>query len=547
MMKICWTTVMATGVGAGLAVALLCMPAAKAQVRRPNPAINPSTLTELRSQDDRIHQMVRRGELRPRGSRVDTLVAGRRIERADQYHRGVRVFGGDVARQVADGQVVSIFGTLYDDITVDTNPQVGEPQARRYVETLAGVRLGAPREGELVVLPRESGEYALTWRIRAFSGTDLREYFVDAHSGALVFEYSDLQTQSAVGRATGVLGDSKKISATRSSGAFTLDDALRPPALRTYDMKGDPFRTQDVINRRVTLLQSDLGTDSDNAWQDGPLGDAHIYTGYTYDYYFSRFNRRGLDDANRRMQTLVHPVRRTDFAQHFGSFSLFFNNAVYFGDGLMLYGVGLPPNVTSNGRRWDHTAGAIDIVAHEITHGVTEFTSDLIYLNESGALNESFSDIMGTAVEFFIQQPGGGLMQADYLCGEDVVRGPTNGIRSLANPVDYGHPDHYSIRFTGTADGGGVHINSSIPNHVFYLAIEGGTNRVSGLGVQGVGSANRRQIETVFYRAITQLLPANATFSMARAATIQAARDLYGGESLPERAITEAWTAVGVE
>jgi Zn-dependent metalloprotease len=91
-----------------------------------------------------------------------------------------------------------------------------------------------------------------------------------------------------------------------------------------------------------------------------------------------------------------------------------------------------------------------------------------------------------------------------------------------------------------------VHINSGIPNHVFYLAIEGGVNRVSGLRVEGVGSANRVQIETAFYRAVTQLLPASATFSMARAASIQAARDLYGPGSAAGRALTEAWDAVGV-
>jgi Zn-dependent metalloprotease len=91
-----------------------------------------------------------------------------------------------------------------------------------------------------------------------------------------------------------------------------------------------------------------------------------------------------------------------------------------------------------------------------------------------------------------------------------------------------------------------VHINSTIASHAFYLAIEGGTNRTSGLAVQGVGGGNREQIEKVFYRGFTQLLPSNATFSLARAATIQAARDLYGAGSAPERAVTQAWTAVGV-
>jgi Zn-dependent metalloprotease len=210
----------------------------------------------------------------------------------------------------------------------------------------------------------------------------------------------------------------------------------------------------------------------------------------------------------------------------------------------MVYGVGLPPGVTLSGRAWTYVSGALDIVAHELTHGVTEFSSNLIYRNESGALNEAFSDIMGTSAEFFFQAPGDGPLKADYLCGEDVIT--PGGLRSMENPAVRGDPDHYSRRFLGTSDNGGVHINSGIANHAFYLAIEGGTNRTSGLEVQGVGSANREQMEKVFYRAFTQLLPSNATFATARAATIQAARDLYGANSAPERAVTQAWTAVGV-
>lgn len=537
----------AAGCAVAAAALLTTMPPLQAQGPRGLAGIVPRSLTELRMQDARVDRMRRGGDLRIRESREDKLVPGRRIERADQYHRGVRVFGADIARQFAGAQTVSVFGTVYDGLTINTNPVIPEIDARRRVEDRAGVRLGPSRAGELVVLPHEAGSPTLAWRIRAATGDDVREYFVDARSGVIVFDYSDLQTQSAVGRATGVLGDSKKVSAMRAGGGFSLEDALRPPTIRTYDMKGDPFRTRNVINGLVQLAASDLGTDADNTWQDGALSDAHIYSGYTYDYYFKRFNRRGINDANLRMQTLVHPVRRADFAQYASQFSVFFANAVYYGGGLMLYGVGLPDGVTSNGRSWDYASGAIDIVAHEITHGVTGYTSGLIYRDESGALNESFSDIMGTAVEFFFQPQGNGSMRADYLCGEDIARGAAPGIRSLASPIERGHPDHYSIRFTGTTDNGGVHINSAIPNHVFYLAIEGGTNRVSGLSVEGVGGANRQQIESVFYRAVTQLLPANATFAMAREATIQAARDLYGTGSAADRAMTQAWTAVGVQ
>ena len=84
-------------------------------------------------------------------------------------------------------------------------------------------------------------------------------------------------------------------------------------------------------------------------------------------------------------------------------------------------------------------------------------------------------------------------------------------------------------------------------NHVFYLAIQGGTHRLSGIRVDGVGLANRLQIERAVYRAFTSMLPSGATFSMARASTIQAARDLYGAGSAPERALIQAWDAVGVQ
>ncbi len=125
------------------------------------------------------------------------------------------------------------------------------------------------------------------------------------------------------------------------------------------------------------------------------------------------------------------------------------------------------------------------------------------------------------------------------------------GIRSLANPAQFGDPDHFSKYVTVAADSahdyGAIHTNMTIATHAYYLAIEGGTNRTSGLSVQGVGTANRDQIEKVFYRAFTQLLPSNATFSLARAATLQAARDLYGAGSAAERSVTQAWTAVGVQ
>jgi thermolysin len=517
------------------------MPIAAQQPGRGRVTIGPTSTAALREWAPRLDSLRRSGELRLRIRRDDSLVAGRAHERYDQYHRGVRVFGADVAEQLNGGQVVSAFGNVYDGVDVDTSPAIEADRAREIIEARAGVEIG--RAPELVILP-QGDSYVLTWRVRAATPGDVREYFVDARDGTIAFDYSDLQTQSAVGRGQGVLGDPKKVSVSPSGGQFVTTDRLRPPAINTYDMRGDFVRTINYLNEVIQLTTNDLASDADNSWTDGAVVDAHVYAGWTYDYYFKRFSRRGLDNRDLPLINIVHPARRADFVQTFPIVPDFYLNAGYYGDGVMLYGEGLPAGRTIGGQTVDFFSAALDIVAHELTHGVTQYTSNLIYQNESGALNEAFSDIMGTAVEFYFQQPGSGTLRADYLMGEDVFR--PGGIRSASDPQAYGDPDHYSRRFTGSDDNGGVHTNSGIANNAFYLAIEGGTNRTSGLSVQGVGAANREQIERVFYRAFTQMLPANATFAVARAATVQSARDLFGANSAAERAMTQAWTAVGV-
>ena len=501
--------------------------------------------SEVRQWEGRIRSLQRSGDLRLRERRADTLVRGRSHERLDQFHRGVRVYGADVAQQEAGGQLVSVFGRLYEDIDAETTPRVERDTARAIVERRAGTLLGPRRQPELVVLPLDDGRFVLAWRLRAAAGSDVREYFIDANTGGVALEFSVRKTQSAVGRATGVLGDSKKISVTPNAGRFLADDSLRPPAITTYDLRGDFNRALDIINGFVPPTINDIASDTDNVWTDGAAGDAHIYSGWTYDYYFKRFGRRGLDNADLAIRSIVHPVRRQDFDAAFDIVPDFFLNAAYYGQGLMVYGVGLPPGLLLSGNQTvDFFSGALDVVAHELTHGVTEYSANFIYLNESGALDEGFSDIMGTSIERFFQPEGTGLMQADYLIGEDIVR--PGGIRSMSDPGAFGDPDHYSRRFTGSDDNGGVHINSGIVNQAFFLAVEGGANRTSGIVVQGVGGGSREQMERVFYRAFTQMLPASATFSMARAATIQSARDLFGAGSAAERAVTGAWTAVGV-
>ncbi len=509
----------------------------------PSARVAASSGAPLREWSSRVDGLLASGDLAVRLVRDDTMIPGRRHERLAQLHRGVPVFGGEIARQSDASGALTVFGTLYEGIDVDVRPRLSPAEAEARLAARGGRPFGPRGAPELVVLPLEGGGYRLAYRIRAFfeESLDVRQSFLDAATGELLREYSDIQKQTA-GTGTGVLGDPEKVSVMPGGSGFTTSDRLRPPAISTYDFRFNLNRLILFLNADGSpsnLAASDLGTDADNVWTDGALVDAHVYAGFTYDYYYKRFGRQGLDNANIAMHSITHALRREDWRQYSTDTVLtFFANAFYIGEGVMYYGDGLPPNVTVGGQHVNYLAGALDIVAHELTHGVTDYTSELIYEGESGALNESFSDVMATGVEFYFQ-PG----KADYLAGEDVFT--PGGIRSLQSPTAFGDPDHYSIRYTGSADNGGVHTNSGISNNAFYLAIEGGRHRL-GATVQGVGAANREQIERIFYRAFTAFLPPSATFSQARAATVQAARELYNPGSAAETAVIQAWNAVGV-
>lgn len=517
-----------------------------------------AALAALRVWDQYVTAMERDGSLSRIEIAADANVAGRTHERLSQRHRGVRVFGGELTRQRNGfGQTVSLFGSVYDQIDVNPAPSLTRTTARAAVTAAGGGALvdlgpGEELDLELVVLPTAGPSGTLTWMGRTLSASDGLVYrvFVDAGTGAVVDRYMDTWTQvpasARIGLGTGVFGDQKKIS-TRSDGSmFTTVDLYRPGSNRTYDMRGDAARANRVFTNQQPLVDSaDLAGDTDNTWDAaaGAVVDGHVYAGFTYDYFFRKFSRQGLSGTNITIRSIVNPARPEQVSTLGAQYPLFFNNAAYYGSGYIAYGVG---SVNSTGTTTSYNfASALDIVAHELTHGVTGFSSRLIYRDESGALNEAFSDIMGICVEFANQQLGTGRRLAEWHAGEDVSTSGTP-FRNFVTPMSRNHPDHYSIRYTGTGDNGGVHINSSIANHAFYLAVMGGTNRVSGLAVTGVGFGNLNQMEQVFYRAFTQMLTPSSDFAAARAATIQAARDLYGASSAAERAVIQAWTAVGV-
>lgn len=528
----------------------------------PTLSIQTVSVDQLRTWDAFITQQSRSGNLRLHALTRDPLLPERIVERFDQFHNGVKVWAADVVRDSERGVPISVFGELVSpNLAISTQPTLSSDDATARLLLAGGDDGRILGPVELVVMHVETDVYRLAYTAVVSGEADIVRSFVDAQTGVELLRYRDVQTQAAVGTGRGVLGDLKKLSVEPNGGTYIAFDRHRPPVIETFDMRGNVGRFKAWMNGLLPYLFSDFGNASTNVWTDPAVVDAHVHVSWTYDYYYKRFGRHGLDDHDGPIDIVVNPLTQQGALSASSSDLGYAINAAWCsecgpaGHGAMFFGSGIPAGFsTTSGRNYTYFSGALDIAAHELTHAVTTATSNLAYHNESGALNEAFSDMMGKSVEFFYHPAGAGVGQADYVLGKDISRavrpGVLSGDRSMANPRLYGDPDHYSgylrLPDTPAGDNGGVHHNSGIPNNAFYLAIEGGTNRTSGLSVQGVGAANREQIEKVFYRAFTTLLPQGATFSTARIATIQSARDLYGAGSTVERAVTQAWDAVGV-
>ena len=257
---------------------------------------------------------------------------------------------------------------------------------------------------------------------------------------------------------------------------------------------------------------------------DACVDDAHDFAGDTYDFYNTFFNRDSLNNNGLTLKSTVH-------------YSSNYNNA-YWDGSQMVYGDG-------DGSTFICLARAVDVVAHELTHGVTEYTANLTYSNESGALNEAASDIMGAAIEAWI---AGGVSANTWKLGEAIYTPGTSGdaLRYMNNPtIDGQSTDYYPERYTGTQDNGGVHLNSGIANLYFYLLSQGGTHPrgktstvVSGIGITDAAA--------IWYRGLSVYMGPSTTFAEARANLTSAAEDLFGAGSTQATQVGNAWTAVGV-
>ena len=241
-------------------------------------------LDAVRGWDQTVTELQRASRLRRRSLEADRGVPGRTFERLDQIHQGVRVFGADVTRQTNEfGQAVSVFGTIYEAIAVDTAPEITATRAALILASAGNGVVGPDSEQELVVLPLDGGA-RLTWMARVFSKVDghVERIFVDARSGAVVHSYNDTWTQAAAtASGTGVAGDSltMPVSVSRSllTGSVQAVDLKRPGNNTTFDLKGNPVRTVALLNGTASFPSRTLrATATTRTGPNHPLGaDLH--------------------------------------------------------------------------------------------------------------------------------------------------------------------------------------------------------------------------------------------------------------------------------
>jgi thermolysin len=424
-------------------------------------------------------------------------------ERYRQYVGEAEVLGGQLTiYRDAAGVRDAVVGAYYVGLQLANTVRLTADAA----QGIAAARrndAGAAWNVGLMINPGTSRYF---YRVES-RGVDARWfYWIDADTGAVLNEYDGLTTGSGVG----VLGDTKSLSGLTVKSGSTYQLVSNDGRQKTYDAQN---RSQ---------LPGVLATDADDTWNTAgrtspgqhALVDAQFYAKVTDNYLLTH----GFDWAANYHQGMVssaHVGRR-------------YNNA-YWNGTQMAYGDG-------DGSSFIEFSGDVDVVGHELSHGVTEATSNLVYQNESGALNEAFSDIMGTAIEFYnnsLVRPG------NWTIGEDITPN-TNGIRNMANPNEDGDPSHYADRYTGTSDNGGVHTNSGIANHWFYLLVHGGqnanSNRAGGTDVQGIGMKAAEDIAFLGFTALTE----TASFCDARAATIAIADGASAN-------VAAAWEEVGVD
>jgi Zn-dependent metalloprotease len=468
-----------------------------------------------------------------------------------QVYKGIPIDGGILMVHIKNNIVSSINGRVlrFDDIDLSVN--ISKENALEIAKLdLKVTNLTQEYPVETLIRSKNNkgeNEVQLVHKVKIISFTPMLAFdvFIDAKTGRIVSKIS-LSCNTAGTIHTHYNGLQNITCHPLNLGNYVLEDYTRN--IGTYNATfstgtsggGGPLSAQHISSPTSNFIPDP------NNGVTVMAGDVHWGMAKTYDFFLNTFGRNSYDNQGGTIFQYINPPN-LNWALGANP-----NNAYAVSDGIiggvsyMAYGLG-------DGNTMDYVA-SLDVLAHEFTHNVTAFTSQLIYEEENGALNESFSDILGYAIKN--ATTGSNTWTIGEELYQNILNPPSPPImRSMSNPHAKGDPDTYQAStdwleiippFDDNNDYGGVHINSGVQNHWFYLLSQGGSGvndngdsySVSGIGIN--------QALEIAYRNLTTYLTPSSIFTDAYNGSLQSAADLYGNSSSQYSAVQDAWAAVGV-
>ncbi len=470
--------------------------------------------------------------------------------KADQYISGVRVYDGQVtAHFYQDGKQLIMGRVIPEHVFEGIDPiaQISEADAIAFTKAsfssyqkIEWFESSFSQFSTELVFYDHGGHYHLAWHVDAYENlAERHNYFIDATTGAVLNTYGtickihghdhghDCNAHTNIAPPDGpttataedLLGVNRTINTYEAGNNFFMLDASRPMFnASASSMPDDPvggILTLDANNTapQNSNFQVEHVVSSNNNWNGRRTAvSAHHNAGESYEYFRTTHSRNSINGDGGSLYSLINVADENGNSMG----NAFWNGiAMFYGNGDSAF---------------EPLARALDVAGHEISHGVVQNTANLEYQGESGAMNESFADIFGAMID-----------RDDWLIGEDVAKSsvfPGGALRNMQDPHnnaptgDYGRgwqPKHVNEKFTGSQDNGGVHINSGIPNHAFYLFAT---------------AIGKEKAEDVFYQALDLYLVKSSQFVDLRNAVVQAAEDLYGQAEID--AAKSAFEQVGI-
>ncbi|MES2565982.1 MAG: PKD domain-containing protein [Bacteroidota bacterium] len=440
--------------------------------------------------------------------------------RYKQYYKGIKVEHGVYYVHAKDGKVTSANGEFYSNINKSLSsvfPEVNLNTALNKAKSLfnSSKITDHTKSNDLIILSRSNASF-LCYRFELSTNNPLKhsDVYVDAQTNKIILEINKIHTADVPGTLTTNYSGTKSVTIDQvGSSQYRLQQSAKN------------IYTKNCNNSSSIGWETDF-TNSSATWSATTPVNKSVFDLYyglekSYDYYNSKFSRVSYDGFGSQIQGIAH-------------YDYEFNNAFWDGT-YMVFGDG-------DGSSYNPFS-CTDIVGHELTHAVTESSAGLVYMDESGGLNESFSDIFGVAIDFYANPT-----TANFLEGEQcsVTNTP---FRNMISPKTTYQPDTYMGQYweyDGGIDNGGVHTNSQVQNHWFYLLCQGGTGINDNSVAYNISAIGISNAEKIAYRNLTNYLTPNSTYDDARIYAIQSAIDLFGACSNNVTQCANAWYAVGV-